>query len=140
MEAMSGESPSVTNQPMRRLRRAEYDALVALGTFQNERVELVFGQVVAMSPIDPSHARSTTLLEDAGAALATLKELGARGVDLDLACRKLQEEGVAAFAKSFDTLLAAIEGEIARQQGGGSGGDMPDDSHIPPPSDDDAPF
>lgn len=62
MEAMSGESPSVTNQPMRRLRRAEYDALVALGTFQNERVELVFGQVVAMSPIDPSHARSTTLL------------------------------------------------------------------------------
>jgi hypothetical protein len=35
-------------------------------------------------------------------------------------------------------LLAAIEGEIARQQGGSSG--MPDDSGIPPPGDDDAPF
>lgn len=62
MEAMSGESPSVTNQPMRRLRRVEYDALVAQGAFQNERVELVFGQVVAMSPIDPSHVQSTSLL------------------------------------------------------------------------------
>jgi hypothetical protein len=35
-------------------------------------------------------------------------------------------------------LLAAIEGEIARQQGGSSG--MPDDTGIPPPGDDDAPF
>lgn len=62
MEAMSVESPSVTNQPMRRLRRVEYDALVAQGAFQNERVELVFGQVVAMSPIDPSHVKSTSML------------------------------------------------------------------------------
>ena len=62
MEAMSVESPPVTNQPTRRLKRVEYDALVAQGVFQNERVELVFGMVVAMSPIDPSHVRSTTLL------------------------------------------------------------------------------
>ena len=62
MEAMSVESPRVTNQPMRRLTRIEYDALVAQGAFQHERVELVFGMVVAMSPIDPSHVKSTTLL------------------------------------------------------------------------------
>ncbi len=44
-------------------------------------------------------------------------------------------------------LLAAIEAEIARQDGGGGGegggsdfGDAPNDSHIPPPSDEDAPF
>jgi Uma2 family endonuclease len=62
MEAVPVESPPVTNQPMRRLKRREYDALVAQGAFENERVELVFGTVVAMSPIDPSHVRSTTLL------------------------------------------------------------------------------
>lgn len=62
MEAMSAESPVVTNQAMRRLRRVEYDALVEQGAFERERVELVFGQVVAMSPVDPSHVQSTSLL------------------------------------------------------------------------------
>jgi Uma2 family endonuclease len=59
---MSVESPPVTNQPARRLKRVEYDQLVAQGAFQNERVELVFGVVVAMSPIDPTHVKSTTVL------------------------------------------------------------------------------
>jgi Uma2 family endonuclease len=49
----------VTNQPMRRLTRAEYDKLVSQGWFHGERVELIFGQVVAMSPTDPSHVEST---------------------------------------------------------------------------------
>ncbi len=62
MQAMSVESPPITNQPMRRLKRVEYDKLVEQGAFQSERVELVFGMVVAMSPIDPSHVKSTTLL------------------------------------------------------------------------------
>lgn len=62
MEAMSVEPPLVTNQPMRRLKRVEYETLVEQGAFLNERVELVFGTVVAMSPTDPSHVRSTTLL------------------------------------------------------------------------------
>jgi Uma2 family endonuclease len=62
MEAMSVESPSVTNQPLRHLKRVEYDKLVEQGAFQNERVELVFGVVVAMSPVDPSHVKSTTVL------------------------------------------------------------------------------
>lgn len=53
---------SITNQPLRRLSRKEYDKLVEQGVFANERVELVFGMVVAMSPIDPSHVQSTARL------------------------------------------------------------------------------
>lgn len=54
-------------------------------------------------------ARSATVLEKQGEALETLKALAHHEVDLDAICRKLQDEGVAAFAKSFDTLIAAIE-------------------------------
>jgi len=46
----------------RRLRRAEYDALVAAGVFQDERVELLEGVVVSMSPNDPPHASPVELL------------------------------------------------------------------------------
>jgi Uma2 family endonuclease len=45
----------VAHQPIRRLKRAEYDLLVKHGVFGDERVELLFGTVVAMSPIDPAH-------------------------------------------------------------------------------------
>ncbi len=64
MEAMSAESVPIRNQPLRRYSRAEYDDLVAKGAFLNERVELIFGQVVEMSPIDPSHVESTSVLND----------------------------------------------------------------------------
>lgn len=40
----------------RPLRRAEYDRLVALGAFEDERVELLHGVLVDMSPNDPAHA------------------------------------------------------------------------------------
>jgi len=39
----------------RPLRRVEYDKLVALGVFENERVELLEGELVAMSPIGAPH-------------------------------------------------------------------------------------
>jgi Uma2 family endonuclease len=39
----------------RPLKRAEYDRLVELGAFDNERVELLRGTLVAMSPQDPEH-------------------------------------------------------------------------------------
>ncbi len=69
----------------------------------------------------------------AGASLQDL-EFYANG------CRRtLGDPGKARWHDKERTLLAAIEGEIARQQGGGSS-DMPDDAHIPPPGDDDAPF
>src|SRR5688572_4957384 len=42
--------------PVRPLRRAEYDKLVALGAFQGERIELLDGRLVKMSPIGPPHS------------------------------------------------------------------------------------
>src|SRR6478609_9744192 len=41
---------------IRPLRRVEYDQLVALGAFQNERIELLEGALVAMSPIGAPHS------------------------------------------------------------------------------------
>jgi Uma2 family endonuclease len=40
---------------IRPLRRVEYDQLVALGAFQDERIELLDGALVAMSPIGTAH-------------------------------------------------------------------------------------
>ncbi|CAN5918720.1 Uma2 family endonuclease [soil metagenome] len=60
---MSVEAASITNQKLRRLKRVEYDRLVANGAFANERVELVFGMVVAMSPTDPKHVEATARLD-----------------------------------------------------------------------------
>ena len=40
----------------RPLRRSEYDELVAAGAFDDERVELLHGVIVTMSPNDPPHA------------------------------------------------------------------------------------
>ena len=62
MGTMSVERIPITNQPLRKLSRREYDQLVLQGVFGDERVELVFGMVVAMSPIDPSHVQSTARL------------------------------------------------------------------------------
>ncbi|MSP24179.1 MAG: Uma2 family endonuclease [Myxococcales bacterium] len=39
----------------RPLRRAEYDRLVTMGVFEGERIELLYGTLVAMSPRDPGH-------------------------------------------------------------------------------------
>ena len=40
---------------IRPLRRVEYDQLVSLSAFQNERIELLEGALVAMSPIGEPH-------------------------------------------------------------------------------------
>ena len=40
----------------RKLRRAEYEKLIAMGAFEGERVELLHGVVVNMSPSEPEHA------------------------------------------------------------------------------------
>ena len=39
----------------RKLRRVEYDQLVASGAFEDERIELLHGVLVEMSPIDAAH-------------------------------------------------------------------------------------
>jgi Uma2 family endonuclease len=46
----------------RRLRRAEYDKLAGEGFFRGERVELIQGIVVEMSPVGPAHANPLDLL------------------------------------------------------------------------------
>ncbi len=46
----------------RPLRRVEYDKLVELGAFQDERIELLDGVLVPMSPIGTRHASAIDLL------------------------------------------------------------------------------
>ncbi len=48
--------PGVDEGAVRLLRRVEYDHLVELGAFERERVELVHGIVVRMTPQGPPHA------------------------------------------------------------------------------------
>ncbi len=55
-----------------------------------------------------------SLTEAVGEAEAHLGRLAAAGVDLDAITDKLQRDGVEAFAASFDTLLAAVEGKRRR--------------------------
>jgi Uma2 family endonuclease len=49
---------------IRRLRRAEYDHLVALGVFEDERIELIEGELVTMSPNNPEHASPVQILNE----------------------------------------------------------------------------
>ena len=90
----------------------------------------------ASGMVFPPYGRSKGL-PIAGASMQDL-EFYANG------CRRtLGDPGKARWHDKERVLLAAIEGEMARQGGGGGGGfggDGPDDSHIPPPSDEDAPF
>lgn len=48
----------------RRMTREEYDRMVALGFFRDERVELIRGIVVRMSPIGPPHSSVVELLNE----------------------------------------------------------------------------
>jgi len=50
--------------------------------------------------------------EEVGAAKDTLADLAGLGVDFDAVTAELQVEGVAAFAASFDKLLAALETKL----------------------------
>ncbi len=51
-----------TAEVIRPLRRVEYEQLVALGAFQNERIELLEGELVAMSPIGAPHSATVERL------------------------------------------------------------------------------
>ena len=50
------------NEPIRPLRRVEFERLACEGFFDDERVELLFGVVVPMTPIGPEHGESTEVL------------------------------------------------------------------------------
>jgi hypothetical protein len=72
-------TPSV--ESIRPLRRVEYDQLIALGAFQDERIELLDGVLVRMSPIGSPHCatvdRLTELLVLALAGKALIRVQGA---------------------------------------------------------------
>jgi Uma2 family endonuclease len=68
MEAMS--NPETWNPetvlrtgPFRPLKRVEFERLAKAGFFDDERVELLFGLVVPMTPIDQAHVRSAYLVK-----------------------------------------------------------------------------
>lgn len=48
--------PELAREPIRRLSRHEYDRLVELGMFEDERLELLRGVLVSMSPQNWPHA------------------------------------------------------------------------------------
>ena len=49
----------LATEGFRPLKRVEFDQLGSMGYFDDEKVELLFGVVVEMAPIDPAHAEST---------------------------------------------------------------------------------
>ena len=50
------QAPDLFHARPRQLSRAEYDRMAQLGFFHGERVELIHGIVVRMSPIGPPHS------------------------------------------------------------------------------------
>jgi Uma2 family endonuclease len=55
---------SLAPEHFRPLRRVEYDRLVALGTFEGERIELIAGELRRMSPIGPPHTSTVDRLNE----------------------------------------------------------------------------
>lgn len=57
------------------------------------------------------------LSENLDAAQAQLAQLAALGIDLNAVTQRLQDEGVAAFASSFETLIASVAGKRQKLRG-----------------------
>lgn len=55
--------PEIAPEQIRRLSRREYDRMVELAMFQDERVELLYGVVVTMSPQGVAHLKITAWLQ-----------------------------------------------------------------------------
>ena len=77
LESNMATSPFSPQGHFRPLRRVEYDKLIELGAFQNERIELLEGVLVPMSPIGPPHSSTvqklTALLVPLFAGRATVR-------------------------------------------------------------------
>ena len=58
------ESSELSEVERRPLLRVEYERLAELGFFENEKVELLDGVIVKMSPIGPAHGRDHALLNE----------------------------------------------------------------------------
>jgi transaldolase/glucose-6-phosphate isomerase len=66
---------------------------------------------------DHGRVRGATVKENLDAARADIAKLAQLGIDLEEVGKKLQDDGVAAFAKSFDDLMAALEKKRAAMAG-----------------------
>lgn len=55
MEMLSPDADLLQSEPIRPLKRVEFERLAAEGFFDDERVELLFGVVVMLPRTDPSH-------------------------------------------------------------------------------------
>lgn len=66
MESFPSISPVSIDAPctVRPLRRAEYDRLIEMGAFEEERVELLEGMLLPMSPQGGPHAYAIELLDE----------------------------------------------------------------------------
>ena len=63
MQVMSVDPSLIANERIRPLKRAEFERLAAAGSFEDERVELLFGVVVEMAPVGPPHSESVCRLD-----------------------------------------------------------------------------
>ena len=54
----------ISTRPVRPLKRSEYDRLVTMGAFDRERIELIRGMLVEMSPTNPKHAETVDRLDE----------------------------------------------------------------------------
>jgi len=57
-------APATATEVIRPLRRVEYDQLIALGAFEDEKIELLDGEMVAMSPISTRHDAAVQALTE----------------------------------------------------------------------------
>jgi Uma2 family endonuclease len=80
------QAPSL---PVRPLKRVEYEILATAGVFERERVELIHGAILRMSPIGPLHSSATR----------RLTYLLVRAIDRDRAFVRVQD----AYAASDDS-------------------------------------
>jgi len=53
-----------TAEVIRPLRRVEYDQLIRLGAFEDEKIELLDGELVAMSPLGTAHCSAVEKLNE----------------------------------------------------------------------------
>lgn len=64
MDMSAVDTGVIEPEYIRRLSRSEYRKLGEAGIFDDERVELLYGQIVVMSPPDPSHDASVNTLTE----------------------------------------------------------------------------
>lgn len=103
-------SIAVEPATVRGLRREEYERLVDLGCFADERVELLYGTIVRMSPANDPHAYAVEQLSLALIPLAIEKRARVR-IQSPMAASEVSEP-------EPDVLVTALDDRPGRHPGG----------------------